>query len=145
MKRLRRTWEDYRDVSVLLNHYEGNAAQETWVQRTCDGKRIAMSTKCSFPRRCLGLSVQVMQDVSSPSDLISFTWAWAVEEDFNIKPTDEERALQPKEESGVWISIPPSRKSAVMGVSGSGTIPCKVRILIACIVTLLSWKTFQIY
>ena len=34
VKQWHRTLEDYCDVSVFLNHYEGDAAQENWVQLT---------------------------------------------------------------------------------------------------------------
>ena len=43
----------------------------------------------------------------------------AVDEDFNIKHTDVKRTLQLKDESVVSISIPLSRKLAVMRMSGS--------------------------
>ena len=71
-----------------------------------NGKRIGMSVTCSSPRRCLGLSFKSCTTCRTPFDLSSFTWGWAVNEDFNIKHTDVICALQRTDESGALISIP---------------------------------------
>lgn len=104
LEHLHSSLKGYCKVDVYVNHYDG--AKDYWKEHANKWGDGWYSRHVAYSSNTKGFKFQVMQELLRDMNIGSFTWVWAVDEDFNIANTDVKRFLQLSEHSGALISLP---------------------------------------